>query len=54
MRVSCMIILVLAMFMTSTLAWPEGYEESDGEKNTISDSRLQYLLRDVNGIHVKC
>ena len=51
MRVPCLIILVLAMFMTSTLAWQnDGDEERDEQENTVSDHPLQYLLRGVNGI----
>ena len=59
MRVSCLIILVLAVFMTSTLAWRNnGDEESDEQENIIGDHHLQYLFRGVNGIihaamHVK-
>ena len=50
MRASC-IILVLAVFLTSTLAWPRDYEKSDGQENTISDI-LRYLLRYANGIQL--
>ena len=48
MRVSC-IILVLAVFLSSTLAWPKGYDDRDEQKNTIT-AILQHLLSYVKGI----
>ena len=46
----CIIMLVLAVLLSSTLARPKAYEDHDEQENAISAARKYLLRRYENGI----
>ena len=49
MRALCCMILILAVFLSSTLARPNAYENRDEQENAISATQKYLLRRYQNG-----